>query len=662
MKEQDLDKNQIALSQHKEESATGLNAEKSADLSASIKALFPDEAGHDKTRQDSEISANVDKPGKKKASFDITKILTSLKNSLPTKGLSAEHLVFTYDGYELYGALVHFRQGKAELSAAAISDKMNMQKAIEDILDQFRADKVKNLPKKALLASAEVVYGRVDIPVSSAKPKPKAQMHELVRWELESYISEIGSMWSLGALLQGYGLINSEQRQNTSVELELSRDQGAKMIRFGEMAIQLGYITREQLNEMMALQERLMSIDGRMDCAWQAQNDGETDAEGTDVWLGAGVFRHSRRQWLDAFARNGIKLETIQPLHGLGALFIDQSSESDYEQILVEIFKERVVVMRFMGKAVVSVAHHRVDHVDDLFNTVVAGVSELMRPETESVWLSSVHADITELVESLSLNLGTTIKVVQHEAQADLPNLSVPPALVYQFFALAEIDKGIKTRSILSIDAPDPKPPIYKNPDFWRYLAPVLLLIAIAINESYMQYSLQATNQRLADIEAEKVEKERLAKQIQAVIAQTAKEQEKLDELVLEVNSLEKTLGQLNQLVKRNPLMLDLMLSLQQSINDNVIIDRFIESELSSRMQERGFEIQGWALNDNAAQLFSRELDRRVDKLGYEVQRVKINRSIGRSGVRGYGLNLWLIEKNLEFKQAKQRGDGSRKL
>lgn len=588
----------------------------------------------------------------KPENVSLAQITQALKNLLTLQKSGGDQLVFSYDGYVLSGAIVHFKGGQPELVATALSTKMNMQKSIEDIVTQFKQQKIKNVPKEAILASAEIVAGRVDIPVNSNKPKPKAQMHELVRWELESYISEIAPMWSVGALLEGYGFITSSQRQNASVELELSRDQGSKMIRFGEMCIQLGYITREQLNEMMALQERLMSIDGRMDCAWQAQGGESSEAEGTDVWLGAGVFRHSRRQWVDAFARNSLKLNSMVPLHGLGALFIDDASQSDYEQVLVEIFKERVVVYRFMGKAVVSVTHHRLDHKDDIFNTVVAGVSELMRPETESVWLSSVHADVSELIESLSLNLGVQIKSVQEQCHPASIDLQVPASFVYQFYALAKLAHGTKCGCVLFIDAQDPKPPLWKNVDFWRYVLPVFVVVAIGLNEAYMQYSLEKTESRLQEIESEKEDKARLLKQMQALIAQTNKEQEELKTITKEVLRLEKSLGQMVTMSERNGLVINLMLSLQESINDFVIVDRFIESdEIGRRGREHGFELYGWALNDNSAQLFSRELDKRIKRLGYEVHRVKINRSIGRSGIRGYGLSLSLLKQKTTAKK-----------
>lgn len=588
----------------------------------------------DNKKVDTETGKDSSKEASKNEGFE--KIKSFLYRLIPVKGLGGEHLVFSYDGYVLSGAIVKVHAGKLQLVCTGLSTKMNMQRAIEDILSQFQDQNVHSIPRHAVLASAEVVEGRVDIPVNSSSPKPKTQMRELVRWELESTISDAVQIWSVGALLEGYGFISAEQRQNASVELELARSQGAGMIRFGEICIQQGYINREQLNEMMALQERLMSMDGRMDCSWKPQlNDDEAD-EGTDVWLGAGVYRHSRRHWLDAFFRNGITLNNIVPIHGLGALFIDDADGESYEQILIEVFKERVVIIRFMGKAVVSISHLRFNHKDELQNIILAGVSELMRPETEAIWFSSVLSGSGDLIESLSASLGTTINSIQSKVVALNSGLRVPEAFIYQFYALARLAEGAKCNCVLFIDAQDPKPPLWKNANVWRFSAPVILVAVIVANEIYMHNAIANAMQRQANVEKEKEEKKRLSQQIKKLISEVAEDKKVLAQVSKELNNKNEDISRMKILLKRNELTINLLLELQASMNDQVFVDRYTE-------QGQGYELVGWAANDNAAQLFSRTLDANIGSLKYEVRRLKLNRSIGRSGLRGYGFSMLLL-------------------
>lgn len=579
--------------------------------------------------------------------FELSKFVEPLtklvKVSKPTKDI----LLFTYDGYALSGALVHFKSGQPRVLATGLSTNMNMQKSIADILSEIQRQGFKKLPKKTYLASAEVVFGRVDIPVSSKKPKQNAQMHELVRWELESYTSVLSSIWSVGTLLEGYGLITPEQRLNASVELELARDQGSSMVRFGEICIQLEYITREQFNEILSLQEHFISIEGHLDCSWQSQVIGSEEQDLEDVWIGVGIFHYARKKWGDAFFRNSLHLETITSLHGLAGLFVDDSMREGEDQVLIEVFKERVVIYRFIGSVVVSIGHFGINHKDDILNTVITGVSEQVRPETEAIWVSSIYEDVFELSEALSLKFEKEVKWIQEiVGHGDVP-LNVPSALLYQYMALAKLVRSEKSLYHLLIEAQDPKPPLWKNPNFWRYLAPFVVLISIGLNEIYMQYSLSQSENKLQEIEAEKVEKERVAKQMSALNAQTNKEKEQLEQIDKQVDSLEAVVNQMNAMIKRNPLITEILLAFQDSINDLVLIDRFTELDERDSLRGSGFEVQGWSLNENDAQIFSEELGRNVEKLGYAVQRVKINRSIGRSGIRGYGFSFSLIKQKI---------------
>ncbi|WP_319381306.1 hypothetical protein [Thiomicrorhabdus sp.] len=586
-------------------------------------------------------------------------VLKGLGGLLSAKALG-EHLVFCYDGYAVSGALVRLHGGKAELLCVAMSVQTREQKAIEEILAQFRAQKIKRWPKSAILATAEVGATSLDLPVSARTSRQ--QLQNLISWELESNVAEIAQLWSIGSLLEGFGFITAEQRQNAGVELELSRSQNASMIRFGEICIQLGYISRDQLNEVMKVQERLLSIEGQLDCAWQepkVDEDAENQTE-SDLWFGSGIYRHNRHLWVEAFARNSLKLKSIVPLHGLSSLFIEQSTFEDHEQIVAEIFKERVVVLRFVGRVTVSVNHLRLDCKDDQLNVVTAAITELMRPETDEIWLNSVHADGKAMCEALERTLGKDVKYVGDAVSVTHSGSSVPQTWLYRYAALAQLEAGHKRNNLPFIAAQDPRPPLWKNKNVWRYSMPVLAVLALGLNEGYMQYRLAEESASLAKIEAKKEEQVRLAQQIGLMVAETNKEKEKLQEITTEVEAMRKQVLQMKALSERNPLLMELLLSLQESINDFVVVDRFVESNQSERTKQKGFELQGWALNDNAAQLFSRELNKRVAKLGYEVLQVKINRSIGRSGIRGYGLSLWLLPKNkAEARAVEKRAETS---
>ena len=57
------------------------------------------------------------------------------------------------------------------------------------------------MPKTVALVSANAVNAIVDLPVTPDKSRPKAQMNEMVRWELEPHMAQQNELWMIGAIV-----------------------------------------------------------------------------------------------------------------------------------------------------------------------------------------------------------------------------------------------------------------------------------------------------------------------------------------------------------------------------------------------------------------------------------------------------------------------------
>jgi hypothetical protein len=575
-------------------------------------------------------------------------------------------LVFAYDGFALHGACVHPDGEQGEILAQGRSTHSKLLKAVDEVMTQIRQQKPKGLPKQAVLASVEVFSSPVEAPLSD-KVKDK-ELAGQFSWELESVISDRIQKWSIGVLLEGYGLINSEQRHSIAVDLEIKRQKGAeKTVRFGEVCIESGYIDRDRLNEILVIQERLMTMDGSLDVAWKkppqvlADEDEElllaAEKDDSAMWFVAGIFKHNRLQWNDAFRRSGLKLQTIYPLHGLSSSLISLSPQKENEALFVEVFRERFVLVRYRGQEVVAVEHSGYQGEEELFYKVVESVSQSLRPDTEALWLANLVALPKGFVEQLKEKFDLSILLVKHP-------LSIATSMVYQhdlkpmsfeyqaasfitpaFWVLANKTLISDTQLLPAIAAPEPKPPVWKNRDVWRYSMPVWALLAIGGNEIYMQQQMSSVSQQLESVEKEREELEKLSKQIALMNAQTLKAKKELDEVKAQTEELNQSLFVQQRLQMRNDLINELLVIIQRSVNEYVLIDRLVEAKRLGKNRVRGFELQGWSLRENFAQQFTEELNKNLLPIGFEVPQFKINRGIGRTGVRGYEMNLLLLPK-----------------
>src|SRR5690606_15758175 len=99
--------------------------------------------------------------------------------------------------------------------------------------------------------------GLIELPVSPTKPRPAIQMQELIRWELEPLLMQCNMYWAAGQLLLRMGYLDEGQLKDV-VERQQGKQKGSNgdnsaysFKRFCELAIEMGYITQEQMHECL---------------------------------------------------------------------------------------------------------------------------------------------------------------------------------------------------------------------------------------------------------------------------------------------------------------------------------------------------------------------------------------------------------------------------
>src|SRR5690606_19169175 len=100
--------------------------------------------------------------------------------------------------------------------------------------------------------------------------------------------------------------------------------------RYGELAIEMGFVSQQQVDECLARQAWLRSESDEFSCGWVPQTvrreaGYEEELNGDDgayPWLVSGANIGVMRQWGQAFAAHKVLLDEVYPLIGGAAELI----------------------------------------------------------------------------------------------------------------------------------------------------------------------------------------------------------------------------------------------------------------------------------------------------------------------------------------------------
>ncbi|MBD3635596.1 MAG: hypothetical protein HUJ23_11915, partial [Methylophaga sp.] len=98
---------------------------------------------------------------------------------------------------------------KLQVQATGSSDSMDPAVAFSQVLSSLKTQGWSG--KDVIVLTPSVMTAMIELPVSAKKPKPVAQMHELVRWEVEPMLMQHQLQWTLGQLMESHGMLTPEQ-------------------------------------------------------------------------------------------------------------------------------------------------------------------------------------------------------------------------------------------------------------------------------------------------------------------------------------------------------------------------------------------------------------------------------------------------------------------
>jgi hypothetical protein len=562
---------------------------------------------------------------------------------LPRGGGAWLLLAWDIDGMRAAAA----RGGRQECDvlATAQSREAHFSSALAEVAEQLRGrlqDGGHRLPRRVALAARHLRPAVVDLPVNPERPRPEAQMRELLRGDMEPALAEFGGLWTMGALLTVRGHLSAADRDRVVLEETLRREDRRTPLRYGETALELSLIDRAALNECMELQESLQYFDGGLMSAWTGRSE-----HGEKYWLAAALAGRQYRQWNEALAGQGLRLETTLPLAWLCSEGAGETRE-EVQRLSFELHSEEVfAVRRRRGRIVAARNEGRLERPlqSDWLLRLIEDWSGEGRAEIELVCLSAGDESAAQRAAAeIELTSGHAARAVAAEDAWK----SLWPALLREAAAEAP-DRRLPRLALRELRG---KP--WKNPDLWRAAAVLAVALALAAGEGVQRHRLNGLQRALADRAKTENENQRMAQLMHRANSEMQEVARDLEAARRELEPLINERARLEAIGRMREYLPELIQALGQAVGGDAVLERVGNGRAGNAAT--AIRVEAWSPSYTGAQAFVSRAAERTHALAYGVAQAEIREGPGRAGKNGYQVGFWLVQEPDELEQPQERG------
>ncbi len=521
------------------------------------------------------------------------------------------------DGCALRAFVIEAGKGDVEVCASAISTASNFSTALGEAIFELRA-KYGRIPRKGIILTTEMTPVCLELPVDPSRPMPEREMREMIRWEMEPYLAHSTFSRSIGAILRGRGHLSYEQSRHVLQELNQrqAKTRGVGIgtppdqPRYGEMAVENGFVTKEQIDECLAMQENLRKVNGENVYGWSST--GAALPSGKYCWIACGLPKMMQRIWREAFARYSIKLTAIYPVSTSVTGVINGRAMRETLAVL-NLQHGLVSGVRLSGERIESV---RVYHTGDEPVTEKTCM-DVAGTDVKSIWISGNAANLQSVVETIRSISAGSVDYAPVKVREGLPQAA--PACVAAVGAARHALGMPGGEKIPAIPAEEASVKLGRRP-----------VVRLAACVCALAAGLAATDVMLAfNLRSLKRESE-ARRELQGL-------EEEIRQVQGGVNDLEQRRDFLDSLSRRDEALTGLLGAAAQACSEEIALDRIRDDE------DGRFEVSGWALSEQAVRKFALDLSGRLMRWDLVVSDVHVESRKGRLDLDGYGFRLKVV-------------------
>lgn len=557
-------------------------------------------------------------------------------------------LVVETDGFGFRAGLVRVKGGKTSFECVVDSEAADPLAGLSDIVARLQ-QVCRDLPKEAILLTPAVVPAVLQLPVAPTRPRPHAQMQEMIRWELEPFFIQRVGLWKLGIILVRRGHLSEDQMREIIQELERRKEEKHRALGsrastlFGEVAVEWGYITPEQRDACLKIQEQFQVTDEEMVCGWSPQPlpPGETPKGpgerlgkegGRYPWLVCGSSRAERSRWVALFQAQGFELKGIYPLVGCSAAVLNGSSAPS--SALIEVRDGVMGCLRLSGERIQALQLYYAADRSFSEEAPLAWVGG----EADTLYLSGQDHRIHPLSAALAALRQQETRFIPVEVEpSTLPDGMSAAALSGMLGAARHALRLPGGGRAVCVPARDPGPPLRHRVGIWWLSAGLLALVIVGTAEFSLAVRRQAARRHQAEaLEALNALKEE-ASAIQERQEAIKRVQKSLEERRREWREMSQRRDYLeSELPGRADRILSFLDRVAGALPKEMVLERVAE-------EQGAFLIRGWALSERATQRFAEQLAVAMIPLGLKTASLDVSTEKGRFGLAGHTVILRLV-------------------
>jgi hypothetical protein len=576
----------------------------------------------------------------------------NLKNLVPFSAQS-ELLVFETDGFSLRAALIKNAGYKTNVTYTAESPLADMAEAVKEIAGQLKQNGYKG--GKAILLSPAVLSTLVELPIDPKKARPIPQMQELIRWEVEPLLMQHTTRWTVGHLLVGQGYMTAEQAQ-TVMDMqqgkanptgELQTTDKLSLRRFGDLAEELGYIRRSQLNACLSGQEWLKSEDEDIACGWAAQGEVE-DVPGTFGWLVSCVSKSLLARWESTFKAHNIKLEAMYPLTGSSNTLSKMDGPSS---VVIESHRGMAFISK-IDKGFITQQQQYVNPQQTDVARCLESFHSISSASNTLIGLSSWQGETKTLTAELASSLERDVTALVDDEQGG----KVSPGMLG---AARHVFKTGNTSLVAEVRIGGPLPPTMQRPTTRAAMLVAGLLGLIVLSEVSLAVIKHQALANKQDIDQQWEIINTSNKRISTQASEIEKRKQEIEKQETEQKRMQALIEFYgHDIPERVSLVQSLLGILQSTVTDEVVINsidelgkrasfrQVIQNSISqdTRIEVENFNVDAWALSETAAQSFLQNLTQAIQPWGLEIRDPKVVSRQGPLNLPGFGLGFRIVK------------------
>lgn len=526
-------------------------------------------------------------------------------------------------------AAVAERRREWQLGRQAHSSHYRPAEALAEIVAELGP----HLPASVLLLSSAALGALADLPVDPARPRPPAQMREMVRYEVEPLVAQHNNLWTMGEMFSVLGLLDGARRREVAVALETRRmDDAGQSVRFGEMAGELGFVAPERIEDAILRQHWQLLPENELVHAWRALPGSVPPGEEWPRWRAAVCAEILRDTWYAALREQGLRLRGIVPSAGLAGHPPADAAQAGI-LLVVEIRPEQIVCTRHHGaRATAMIGEARLERPP-----AADWIAELLGP-----WLSEQPERLDLVVEDDDTDAERLAAQLEGQCHCPVQVLADGGAAAAELrfrALLAEQDLDRDERRLLVLPPRQAAAPPWKTRGGRAALAAGAALLGIVLWEGRTQYLIHSYEQQA--VRARESLRQRSENPEQAMDAEARNLEARIAETQTELSQVFSEAERLDAITRRSQTLPAVIRLLGRVIEPEVVLDGLEEG--ASPSQEIGIRVQAWSVSDALAQRFATKVQQSARGLGLSVAQVDLHAAVGRTGGNGYAISFWLI-------------------